>query len=101
MKRWITRSFFIGLLLLCMGGWVSSPYYGFGVRHTSVVTPGSPVHIWRLRTNEEGVNLSISTMENHQLMTRRGYWSYKIERNSHVAVPPDSGENRSHFLGFA
>ena len=27
MKRWIIRSFFIGLLLLCMGGWVVTAKY--------------------------------------------------------------------------
>ena len=33
MKRWIIRSFFIGLLLLCVSGWVGS--YPFSVYYTA------------------------------------------------------------------
>ena len=44
MKRWIIRSFFIGLLLLCVGGWAGSTAsmaavsYGWAHRHIVVGT---------------------------------------------------------------
>jgi hypothetical protein len=30
-RRWIIRSFFIGLLVLCVGGWVGSYWFGWGI----------------------------------------------------------------------
>src|ERR1035437_9628380 len=33
-RRWIIRSFFIGLLLLCVGGWVWSYKYGWIFRYS-------------------------------------------------------------------
>src|ERR1035437_2935134 len=35
MKRWIIRSFLIGLLLLCVGGWVGSYWCGWIIRYSN------------------------------------------------------------------
>ena len=104
MKRWIIRSFFIGLLLLCVGGWVGSYKYASNItyegwrRHASGYFDARS--IWGKLHVDYAAHVFAGGFED------KDYWqiSEGLRFHSYPAYLPDEvftyGSGIHHFVGF-
>src|ERR1035437_5317203 len=97
MKRWIIRSFFIGLLLLCVGGWVWRAYYDgtfqYGRGALSEKATSVKCLIWRGQ-------IDVMFIQNDGQFLDDGWQSNVTE--AHTQFWPSDDFRTSHYgLGFA